>query len=83
MPLKLTSLKGELCEKSQNERKSAHPPAFLKKGRNQGTSDLSTKFCQSVKGRFKTDQEDWKGRHSFKTVRQKQLALWSKYFILD
>lgn len=32
---------------------------------------------------MKTDQEDWKGRHSFKTVRQKKLALWSKYLILD
>lgn len=30
IPLELTSLKGELCEKSWNERKSAHPPAFLK-----------------------------------------------------
>ena len=80
--LELTSLKGELCEK-RGWKKICPPSNLLEKGRNQGTSDLSTKFCQSVKGRFKTDQEDWKGGHSFKTARQKKLALWSKYLILD
>lgn len=80
--LELTSLKGELCEK-RGWKKICPPSKLLEKGRNEGTSDLSTKFCQSMKGRFKTDQEDWKGGHSFKTARQKKLALWSKYLILD
>lgn len=34
--LELTSLKGELCEKSWDEGKSAHPPSFLKKEETKG-----------------------------------------------